>query len=67
MDFESLPYFDKDLQMDMNADVPYLAESVISRPFENTNFLLKKGVHVNWDFPNFSNSTNEIVNSTITT
>lgn len=57
VDFESLPYFDKDLQMDMNADVPYLAESVISRPFENTNFLLKKGVHVNWDFPKFLKTT----------
>lgn len=57
VDFESLPYFDKELQLDMNSDVPYLAESVISRPFEDTNFLLKKGVHLNWDFPQFLKTT----------
>ncbi len=57
MDFESLPYFDEELELDMNPDVPYLAESVIPRPFEDTNFLLKKGVHLNWDFPKFLKST----------
>ncbi len=53
VDFESLPYFDQELHMDMNPDVPYLAESVISPPFQNTNFLLEQGVHLNWDFPQF--------------
>ncbi len=57
MDFESLPYFDKDLKLDMNPDIPYLAESVIPRPFEDTNFLLKRGVHLNWDFPKFLKTT----------
>jgi hypothetical protein len=53
MDFESLPYYDQALQMDMNPSLPYLAESIISQPFDDCNFLLKKGVHINWDFPDF--------------
>ncbi|GAB4280627.1 MAG: hypothetical protein Kow0080_33730 [Candidatus Promineifilaceae bacterium] len=53
MDFESLPYFDAELEQDMNSDVPYLAESILSSPFDDTNFLLESGVHLNWDFPQF--------------
>jgi len=53
MDFESLPYFDQGLKLDMNPDLPYLAESIIPQPFEDCDFLLRKGVHLNWDFPDF--------------
>ena len=57
MDFESLPYFDRTLGLDMNPDVPYLAESVIPRPFADTEFLLQQGVHLNWDLPRFLKRT----------
>ncbi|RMD98224.1 MAG: hypothetical protein D6816_16500 [Bacteroidetes bacterium] len=57
MDFESLPYFDKELGQDVNSDVPYLAESIIAPPFDDTNFLLESGVHLNWDFPQFLKRT----------
>ena len=57
MDFESLPYYDKKRQQDVNPDVPYLAESVTPRPFEDANFILRAGVHLNWDFPQFLKRT----------
>jgi hypothetical protein len=57
MDFESLPYFDRQRQQDVNPDRPYLAESIISPPFEDANFILRAGVHLNWDFPQFLKRT----------
>lgn len=57
MDFEALPYYDKQRQQDVNPDVPYLAESIASHPFEDANFILKAGVHLNWDFPQFLKRT----------
>ena len=57
MDFESLPYFDKSLGQDINSDVPFLAESVTPRPFEDTNFVLKRGVHLHWSLPDFLKRT----------
>lgn len=57
MDFESLPYYDARRAQDVNPDLPYLAESVIPRPFEDANFILKAGVHLNWDFPSFLKRT----------
>ncbi|RMG61254.1 MAG: hypothetical protein D6722_19900 [Bacteroidetes bacterium] len=57
MDFESLPYYDATAKQDQNPDMPYLAESVTPRPFEDTSFLLKRGVHLHWDFPNFLKRT----------
>lgn len=56
MDFESLPYFDRELG-DMNPDVPYLAESLIPRPFADTDVLLKQGAHLIWDLPRFLKRT----------
>jgi hypothetical protein len=57
MDFESLPYYDKQRGQDVNPDLPYLAESIASLPFEDANFILKAGVHLNWDFPQFLKRT----------
>lgn len=57
MDFQSLPYYDAKREQDVNPDLPYLAESVIPRPFEDANFILKAGVHLNWDFPSFLKRT----------
>ncbi len=57
MDFESLPYYDKKRGQDVNPDRPYLAESIASRPFEDANFILRAGVHLNWDFPQFLKRT----------
>lgn len=65
MDFESLPYFDRTAGLDMNPDVPYLAESVIPRPFADTDFLLRQGVHLQWDFPRFLRRTRHGANSAI--
>lgn len=57
MDFESLPYYDRRRQQDINPDLPYLAESIIPRPFEDANFILQAGVHLKWDFPQFLKRT----------
>lgn len=57
MDFAALPYYDKKHQQDINPDVPYLAEAITPRPFEDANFILKAGVHLNWDFPQFLKRT----------
>lgn len=57
MDFESLPYFDRAAQLDVNPNVPYLAESVIPPPFADTNFILGQGVHLAWDLPDFLKRT----------
>lgn len=57
VDFESIPYYDESRRLDVNSDTPYLAEAVIPRPFSNSNFPLRKGVHLNWDFPHFLKTT----------
>ncbi|WP_423226744.1 hypothetical protein [Candidatus Amarolinea aalborgensis] len=57
MDFESLPYYDKQRGQDVNPDLPYLAESIASQPFEDANFILRAGVHLHWDFPQFLKRT----------
>lgn len=55
--FDALPYFDKELGLDINPDSPYLAESVVSQPFKNSNFVLKKGIHLKWRLPDFLQSS----------
>lgn len=57
MDFESLPYFDAAQARDINPDVPYLAESISSPPFEDTTLILKSGVHLHWELPAFLRRT----------
>jgi hypothetical protein len=57
MDFESLPYFDGRRQQDVNPALPYLAESITPRPFEDANLILHAGVHLKWDLPQFLKRT----------
>lgn len=57
MDFEDLPYFDEELGRDVNGTTPYLAESIVSRPFSDGEFVLRAGIHLNWEFPQFLKST----------
>ncbi len=57
IDFESLPFYDAKREQDVNPDGPYLAESVIPRPCEDANFILKAGGHLNWDFSPFLKRT----------
>jgi hypothetical protein len=57
MDFESLPYFDGRRQQDVNPALPYLAESITPRPFEDANLILNAGVHLKWDLPQFLKRT----------
>src|SRR5262245_52828957 len=45
-DFTRLPYFDG--QRDVNADVAYVSEEVLSRPFEDRGFHLRAGSHLHW-------------------
>lgn len=56
-DFASLPYYDAQLEHDVNSNLPYLAESVISPPFADANFILEAGVHLHWDLPPFLRRT----------
>ncbi|MEO1622945.1 MAG: hypothetical protein AAFU53_18175, partial [Cyanobacteria bacterium J06632_3] len=50
-DFRSLPYFDSQAKRDVNSDVPWLGESVVTQPFENSNMTLRSGVHLHWALP----------------
>lgn len=50
-DFRALPYFDSHARRDVNSDVPWLGESVITQPFENSNMTLRSGVHLHWALP----------------
>jgi len=48
-DFSRLPYFDG--QRDVNSDVPYLSEAILSEPFANKNLHLPPGIHLHWSLP----------------
>ncbi|HEX8068858.1 MAG TPA: hypothetical protein VF546_02835 [Pyrinomonadaceae bacterium] len=48
-DFTLLPFFDG--ERDVNPDVAYISEEVVSRPFENETLTLKAGVHLHWALP----------------
>lgn len=50
-DFRDLPYYDCQQQRDVNSDTPWLGDSVVSPPFENSNMTLQAGVHLHWSLP----------------
>lgn len=54
-DFTRLPYFDG--ERDINPDAPYLAETIVNKPFENDNLTLKAGVHLHWVLPKALNTS----------
>lgn len=48
-DFSRLPYFNG--QEDVNPRNPYISETVLGKPFQNTNLNLEPGVHLHWSLP----------------
>lgn len=50
-DFRGLPYYDSQEDRDVNSDTPWLGESVVSPPFENSNMTLHEGMHLHWSLP----------------
>ena len=58
--FDELPYFDSELGLDINPSSPYLAESCVAQPFKDSNFVLKKGMHLKWCLPDFLQSSHPI-------
>jgi hypothetical protein len=49
--FTKLPYHFTQEKRDVNSDMPWLGESVVSSPFENSNLTLQAGVHLHWALP----------------
>lgn len=50
-DFSALPYVDPVSRRDVNAQVPYLSEAILSRPFADQGLRLRAGVHLHWALP----------------
>ena len=48
-DFSKLPYTSDG--HDFNPNNPYISEEIISKPFQNNNFLLQPGIHLHWGLP----------------
>ena len=48
-DFSRLPYFDG--TRDVNTDVTNISESIVSSPFQGSNFLAPAGFHLHWQLP----------------
>lgn len=51
VNFQGLPYYNAKKGVLMNQDRPFLAESIISRPFRNDNLFLEAGIHLHWTLP----------------
>lgn len=49
--FEKLPWYNRKSGLYMNQDKAYLAESIVSCPFQNDTLHLEKGVHLHWALP----------------
>ncbi|PQJ29839.1 LamG domain-containing protein [Rubritalea profundi] len=50
-DFSRLPYVDRQLKREINADHANISESIVSQPFQSQNLHLKAGVHLHWSMP----------------
>ena len=50
-DFRGLPFHDKEQGRDVNSDTPWIGDSVVTPPFENSNMTLQAGVHLHWSLP----------------
>jgi hypothetical protein len=50
-DFSRLPYHDGKKQLDVNPDIAYVSEEIVSHPFQDQGFHLKRGVHLHWALP----------------
>lgn len=63
-DFRGLPYYSSDERRDVNSDTPWLGETVVSPPFENSNLTLRAGVHLHWSLPDGLRH-GQVVNGTV--
>jgi hypothetical protein len=50
-DFSQLPYFDRQLQQEINFDTANISEEIVSQPFQSQNLNLKAGIHLHWALP----------------
>lgn len=50
-DFSQLPYFDRQLQQEINFDTANISEEIVSQPFQSLNLNLKAGIHLHWALP----------------
>lgn len=48
-DFSRLPFCTG--TRDINPDIANISEQIVSKPFQNQNLLLKKGIHLHWSLP----------------
>ncbi len=48
-DFSRLPYTTS--EVDIHPNNPYISEEIVSKPFQNKNLLLAKGIHLHWSLP----------------
>lgn len=48
-DFTRLPYTDG--TQDINGDVAYISEEIVSEPFQDRGLYLKAGIHLHWALP----------------
>ena len=55
-DFSRLPYHDGKKQLDVNPDIAYVSEEIVSHPFQDQGFHLKRGVHLHWALPDAINA-----------
>lgn len=50
-DFRRLPYTDPISGKDVNSNLAYLSETILSEPFQDKNLRLKPGIHLHWSLP----------------
>ncbi|MBD1857659.1 MULTISPECIES: hypothetical protein [Leptolyngbya] len=50
-DFSRLPYLDKHLKREINADTANISEAIVSQSFQSQTLNLKPGVHLHWALP----------------
>jgi hypothetical protein len=50
-DFTRLPHIEPMSGQDVHADLPYLSEIILSKPFQDQRLQLKKGIHLHWALP----------------
>ena len=48
-DFSRLAYVTQ--QRDVNSNIAYISEEIVSRPFQDQNLALKPGIHLHWSLP----------------
>lgn len=52
LDFTQLPYYDKgNTQSPVNSDEPYISENITTKPFQEPDLQLEKGVYLHWAMP----------------